>query len=190
MSFMKEDFAFSIPNTKAKEYNLFGLLIIAINIILFALFLLYTNSFDLQKSAITGLVVSLFFFIAEKIRGKSLLHQSAIKTTLITLIPVWFFLFKYYIAGFVLLLLTILYLIAQRVMIVKVNKERIYYPSFPTKEFGWVELNNIILKDGLLTIDLKNNKIFQVLISENNPVNEADFNEFCQQQLKTANLAN
>ena len=44
----------------------------------------------------------------------------------------------------------------------------------------WKELNNVILKDGILTIDLKNNKVFQNEIMS--PTSEMDFNEFCDAQ--------
>ncbi|MBC7507523.1 MAG: hypothetical protein H7320_02055 [Ferruginibacter sp.] len=42
----------------------------------------------------------------------------------------------------------------------------------------WSEFNNIILKDSLLTLDFKNNKLFQLNIRENN-VDENCFNIFC-----------
>ncbi|HRX94260.1 MAG TPA: hypothetical protein P5158_09100, partial [Chitinophagaceae bacterium] len=58
------------------------------------------------------------------------------------------------------------------------------YPSFPVTKIQWNELNNIILKDEVLTIDLKSNKLIQHSIGNaNNSVNEEEFNEFCRQQL-------
>ena len=42
----------------------------------------------------------------------------------------------------------------------------------------WSEFNNIILKDSLLTLDFKNNKLLQLNITENN-VDETNFNTFC-----------
>lgn len=42
----------------------------------------------------------------------------------------------------------------------------------------WSEFNNIILKDSLLTLDFKNNKLLQLSITENN-VDETSFNTFC-----------
>ena len=40
---------------------------------------------------------------------------------------------------------------------------------------------NVILKDNILTIDFKNNKLIQVEIENN--INEIQFNEFARQQL-------
>ena len=45
-------------------------------------------------------------------------------------------------------------------------------------EYQWSEFNNIILKDNLLTLDFKNNKLLQLSISEST-VDEYSFNTFC-----------
>ena len=66
---------------------------------------------------------------------------------------------------------------------VTVFADGVKYPAWPVKEFEWKDINNIILKDGMLTIDLKNNRIFQNLIEEGVSVDEKEFNEFCRQQL-------
>ena len=50
------------------------------------------------------------------------------------------------------------------------------------------EINNIVLKDGLLTIDLKNNKLIQKEVNDEVlPSDEHDFNEFCRQRLSIKN---
>lgn len=52
------------------------------------------------------------------------------------------------------------------------------------KQYGWADLTNVILKDGLLTIDSKSNKLLQkepeADISEEY---EREINEFCRSQL-------
>lgn len=59
---------------------------------------------------------------------------------------------------------------------------------FKTSRLSWPELDNVILKDNLLTIDLRSNKIIQAeLLEENGPVDEKAFNLFCGQQLKNKN---
>ena len=49
----------------------------------------------------------------------------------------------------------------------------------------WNEVSNLILKDNILTIDLKNNKLIQHTINENEnkELDETAFNTFVQQQL-------
>ncbi len=49
-----------------------------------------------------------------------------------------------------------------------------------TKHYTWAELGNVIIKDGLLTVDCKNNRLFQKETSEYiTELDEAKFNEFC-----------
>jgi hypothetical protein len=77
----------------------------------------------------------------------------------------------------------LLYWYSVRKFEVFVEKTRITYPSFPKKMINWNELQNIVLKDGILTIDFRNNKVIQQELEEDDSVNEKDFNEFCRQQL-------
>lgn len=87
--------------------------------------------------------------------------------------------------GIAIALLGALHFISKRQLLVSVVKKHISYPSFPKKNLAWAELNNIVLKDGLLTIDLKNNRFIQQPIDEmKTSVNEAEFNDFCREQLK------
>ena len=72
-----------------------------------------------------------------------------------------------------------------RKRIVVVSEANINYPYFIDKKIDWKEVSNIILKDDILTIDLKNNKLLQAKISLAgvNP-DEKEFNTFCAKQLK------
>jgi len=84
------------------------------------------------------------------------------------------------------LILDVLFVIAVSIKKVQVSETCITYPAFPVKSFNWKELNQVILKDGLLTIDLRNNKLIQQLVDENlTRVDEREFNDFCSEQLKT-----
>jgi hypothetical protein len=62
--------------------------------------------------------------------------------------------------------------------------DKIVYPSFPKREIQWSELQNILVKDGILTIDFKNDKLIQNEIEDNGGPNEKKINEFCREQLK------
>ncbi len=61
------------------------------------------------------------------------------------------------------------------------DDEEIVINSFPKQTFQWDAVNNVVLKDGLLTIDLKNNKVIQKEVdAQISPEIEAEFNRFCQ----------
>jgi hypothetical protein len=61
------------------------------------------------------------------------------------------------------------------------DDEEIVMNSFPKQRFQWDAVNNVVLKDGLLTIDLKNNKVIQKEVDAVvSPEVEAEFNSFCK----------
>jgi hypothetical protein len=53
------------------------------------------------------------------------------------------------------------------------------------RKFAWCDFNNIILKDGLLTLDFKSNTIFQkeTLDDDEPDADEDEFNDYCKQRL-------
>lgn len=56
--------------------------------------------------------------------------------------------------------------------------------SFPQKNFAWKDLSNVVLKDRILTVDFKNNKIIQQETQEDTTAaEEAEFNGFCRSKL-------
>lgn len=65
------------------------------------------------------------------------------------------------------------------------SQDEIVINSLFKKKIPWSQFNNIILKDGLLTLDMKNNKIFQkeVLDEDEPDADEDEFNEYCQERL-------
>src|ERR1043165_2746908 len=64
------------------------------------------------------------------------------------------------------ILLGVFFLLSTNRKSVVLDEEKIIYPSFPKKRISWEQLNNVLVKDGLLTIDFKSNKIIQQLIDE------------------------
>lgn len=65
------------------------------------------------------------------------------------------------------------------------NNDEIVIAGFISKQYQWQELNNVVLKDNMLTMDFKNNKILQKE-TESDVSNEIEkeFNAFCALQLK------
>lgn len=65
------------------------------------------------------------------------------------------------------------------------DEESIVYNSFPEKKYAWSEVTNVVLKNAILTIDLKNNKLIQKEVNDEvSAKNEKDFNGFCTQRLQ------
>ena len=61
------------------------------------------------------------------------------------------------------------------------------------KKIRWSELNNVIWKDGIITIDYKNNNLLQRETDddeedEDYDATEEEFNDYCEEQLRKANM--
>ncbi|MGE5106020.1 MAG: hypothetical protein ACM3H8_00620 [Sphingobacteriales bacterium] len=66
----------------------------------------------------------------------------------------------------------------------------IMFDNLLKKKYNWNEFNNIVLKDNILTLDFKSNRLFQrETIDEDSDCDEDEFNEFCREQLKK-NISN
>ena len=57
-----------------------------------------------------------------------------------------------------------------------VFSDKIQQKNFPWKKYQWSEMSNVVLKDNILTMDFKNNKVIQAEID--NQVDEKAFNSF------------
>jgi hypothetical protein len=65
--------------------------------------------------------------------------------------------------------------------------KQIVFNSLIKKRYTWQDFNNVVLKDNVLTLDFKNNKVFQKeTIDEDGEADEDEFNEFCQKCLQSA----
>ncbi len=67
--------------------------------------------------------------------------------------------------------------------------DHIVFKSVFSKKIRWEDLNNAMIKDGILTLDYKNNKIFQAETDDDEDeedyiVSEEEFNAWCSHQLK------
>jgi hypothetical protein len=176
-------FIFSIKNENLKTYEKLSWFLILINIsVLLFLGLKYQDSTDVKWIFVGAALIILataYSFFGKKYRGKEMNYS-------VSFAVASFFWFE---AGFIWpgiinILIMIFELITNRKLDIVVNETSITYPSFPKKEMEWRELSNLILKDGILTIDMKNNKLIQVNIEESATlVDEKEFNDFCRERI-------
>ena len=65
------------------------------------------------------------------------------------------------------------------------SDDKIVFNRLFKKKYPWQEIDNVVLKDGLITIDFKNNQLFQKEIdSGDNEATEDEFNEWCRKRLE------
>jgi hypothetical protein len=180
-----QHFEITLKNEKTKQYEKIALFIIIINFALFVYCAISTNTKPVRIAAISGGVIILIALAIDYFLTyiKNNEHSPYKHFALYAISMAWLKI-GYWWIGLVCILIGSLYFMAKRLLLINVHKEKIIYPSFPKKNIAWSQLNNMILKDGLLTIDFKNNKFMQQAVDESKTaVNEQEFNDFCRQQL-------
>ncbi len=71
---------------------------------------------------------------------------------------------------------------ANKKPIITFSEDGIEYPSFPIKKYAWADVVQVLWKDDILTIDLKDNKLLQFNMDKAfaEGVDVVGFNEFCK----------
>lgn len=173
-------FELVLKNEKKKSYERITWLIIISNI---ALLILLSIKGVLSRGEIIAIIVmiSLAVVLPLYVRSKNVKIETSI--IFIMLMTAWITT-GYWWMAVINFVFEIFQITALRNLIVTIKPDIVIYPSFPQRQIGWKELNNLVLKDGLLTIDFKNNKIIQQYVEEKSvTIDEKEFNEFCRQQL-------
>jgi len=175
-----KQFELLLKNEKKKSYQRITWLIFISNI---ALLILLSIKGIFSKGEVIAIIImiGLAIFIPLYVKSKDVKIETSI--IFIILMTAWISTGYWWVA-IINFVFEIFQIAVLRKLIVRVKPDTVIYPSFPQKQIDWKELSNLILKDGLLTIDFKNNKIIQQYVDEKSlPIDEKEFNDFCRQQL-------
>jgi hypothetical protein len=177
-------YQFTLQQEKQSSYQRIELLVVVLHLITFIVYALTKFPGNII-APILGVVAAsiyllLYYLHTKKDRRSNLLE-----------LPIYLFALFWLQEGIYLMSLLVFVFscfatIFKKKITILADNTHIVYNSFPKKTFGWQSLNNVVLKDGMLTIDFKSNKIIQQLIEEKH-FDETAFNQFCAQQLQTAN---
>jgi hypothetical protein len=87
--------------------------------------------------------------------------------------------------AFPLIILALLEYQAKYAIEIGFSDQHILINSLIKKKYHWADFNNIVLKDGLLTLDFTNNRVLQREIDDDDEdeADEDEFNEYCKKQL-------
>lgn len=180
-----QQFKIVLRNDKAKLYVRITLLLIIINLLFFFYAGIIATESATKSPILVNCAVILIVLFIDLFLHRTGQHEGSPYQyfAILTIISTWIQLNYWWIAVIIFLLGVIAFM-AQRSLQVLINTQSVEYPSLPNKSFQWTDLSNVILKDGLLTIESKNNRLVQQYIDDKKTnVNEQEFNEFCRQQL-------
>lgn len=68
------------------------------------------------------------------------------------------------------------------------DRDRVVINTLIRRQLAWSALNNVILKNGLLTLDFKNNRLLQREVADDeddDDVDEEEFNAYCRDRLES-----
>ncbi len=177
-----------MQNHKLKTYQKISWLVVAMNFFAF-IYITYQliNTVEFRWPLLGALLIAVFVIIVQVKIRKDPGTQTQFLFPFFVIMFTWMQLNNYWFV-LAILLIVVFENMSKKKLVVSIDEEKIIYPSFPKKEFHWQEIKNLLLKDDLLTIDFKTNKLIQALVVETD-VDEEQFNEFCRERLANQRLA-
>ena len=176
-----DKYTFILPNDKAATYKVVTFIIAIMNVVAFVLVTIKSENTEVNSflipmgfSIIATPFINYFIFKSNK-------NILSFNVAFILCGIVWIFLGMIF-PGILLILFSVFGFYTNKDFKLEILKDEIVYPTFPKKHYQWNEVEQIILKDNILTIDLKNNKLmqFSLLEKENKGIDENVFNDFCK----------
>ena len=176
-------FEIEIPNDRLKTYKKVAFIILTLNFLGFGyvfLRIIGNASFIAVAALVLNAVPWLYFLL-----NKRHIKSPVIEFVFISSSFIWVYFGNVWM-GIMLLLFAIMSFFTNKKIIVKINDEGVTYPSFPIKKYLWSAITNVICKDDILTIDLKDNTLLQLNIDPTfaKSFNANEFNQFCFLQKK------
>jgi hypothetical protein len=171
-------FDITIPNERIKSYKLITFIILSLNFFGFGFVFLKTTG-TISYLAILLLIITAVPW-SYYLLNKKHIKFPGVEISFIASACLWFYIGNAWMAIFLLLFIAIGFF-ANKKPIIHFTEEGIEYPAFPPKKYAWDDVQNVIWKDDMLTIDLKNNTLHQVNIEKDlvNTVNTDFFNSWC-----------
>lgn len=169
-----------LPDEKNRTYRLVTVLIAILNAAGFVYMKSHVNSEGSNFLTLFGasiLIGQIGNYLLYKKRRKT--NSNLLLIAIVTASICWLFL-GMIAFGLLNIIFVFLGFIAFRKLELKFFDDKIEFPTFPKKQFSWDELDNLVLKDGILTIDFRNNKLMQFTLNQtdNEDLNENAFNEY------------
>jgi len=189
---MSQTYSIEIPNDKATTYKVVTLIIAIINALAFGY--AYLRSQQGIGIVLMGALIATGSLIIYSIRNNqknSLPFKIEISFGICAII--WFVTGNVWL-GLPLLIFALLGMVINKKPIVQVNEAGIFYPSFSGSNWPWDTIEWVILKDGILTIEKKDNHFMQITLDKQVAanINEIVFNSYCaaclQKPITTNNL--
>jgi hypothetical protein len=180
-----------LKNQHNRYIDILGILLSIFSVACFTREMLVTREVGLAYLLgvifVTGVVVWNLYQTAKK---KKVFYSRALLIAALVWMKMSYFSWLF----FPLVILALLEYQAKYAIEIGFSDRHILINSLLKKKYQWTDFNNVVLKDGWLTLDFANNRVLQREIDddEEDEADEDEFNVFCQQQLDNSrsNAAN
>jgi hypothetical protein len=181
-----------IPNEKAGTYNVVTFIIALINMLAFGYEYFNTTNKSGLVIVTAGAILSIvtFAFYCLKIYPKKK-GGFRIEIAFMVLAITWGINGNFWLA-LPMLIFAVLGFYTNKRSIIRFSETGIAYPSFPPKFFSWQQVDFVLIKDDILTIEIKDNRLFQFTLtkSEAGKTDASSFNDFCRSMLQQQPMLN
>jgi hypothetical protein len=157
------NFTIPIPNDRVKAYKVVTFIVFTLNFLGFGYVFLQTGG-TASVLAIVALVVNAVPWLYYLLNKKHI-KSPVIEITLIASALLWMYFGNFWM-GIALLLFAIMSFFTNKRTVILFNETGFIYPSFPVKKYTWSDVVQVLWKDDILTIDLKDNKLLQFNIEK------------------------
>ena len=157
-------FDITLKNEKEKSYRFIILLFVVLHV-LFFIYLLFDE--QLWKKGVAGLVITLLYSGYRLLITNTSQQKFSFGSGYFFVLTFVFLNDSWWLWGLELVLST-LSQIALTPIILTFTSTDVKKTGFPFKKFIWDQFSNVVLKDNILTLDFKNNKLLQAEIATPN----------------------
>jgi hypothetical protein len=172
----------TLKNQTNRYIDILGLLLSIVSVVCFTLELLRSKNVSLAyligAVAVLGFII---FNLTQQAKKRKVYYSRALLLAGL----VWMKMPYFQWLLFIFIILALLEYQAKYAVEIGFSDNEIVINSMFKKRYNWAQFTNIVLKDGLLTLDFANNRILQREIEddEEEDADEDEFNEYCNHQL-------
>lgn len=176
----------TLKNKQTRYLDLIGLFLSLLSLFFFVMEML--GSQQLHWAYLSGSLFLFGYVIWALYRTYKLHKKVYYSRALLIAALVWMKMPHYQWLCFVFVVLALLEYQAKYAVEIGFTDHQVLINTLLKKKYDWSQFNNVILKDGLLTLDFTNNKVLQkeILDDEEDDADEDEFNEYCRQRLLAA----
>jgi hypothetical protein len=175
---MQSTFQFTLPNKKRRYYFVFAAILLLANLVFYFGYAWVQVQAD-ESDWWSGLLIpAIALVLAAMVIRRQYGNRDTLFMLYISAAGLWVVQQQYLPAAAMAVLGTVFYWVDKDFRF-RFDEQGVFIDTIPPRNYQWKDLQNVVLKDGLLTIDRKDNKIFQVDVSEAKiGVSEIEMNNF------------